>query len=180
MSWRIDTQAAGLLVVDVQERLLPAIRDGERVATRTALAVKVARLFDLPVFHTEQVPHKLGPTVAVVREALGIDQAPAPTKTAFSSADCHGPGELPGTLIVVGIETHVCVRQTVFDLRERGHEIYLLADALGSRSETDHRLALHELREVARARVTTLEALAWEMLGKAEGEPFKKLLALLK
>ena len=120
------------------------------------------------------------PTVAVVREALGENQPLAPVKTAFSSADCYAPGELPRALIVVGIETHVCVRQTVFDLRERGHEIYLLADAVSSRSEADHRLALHELREVARARVTTLEAIAWEMLGKAEGEPFKKLLTLLK
>ena len=180
MSWRIDTQASGLLVVDVQERLLPAIHHGDAVAARVALAVRVARLFGLPVFHTEQVPPKLGPTVPVVREALGPDQSPAPTKSAFSSAGCYAPGELPATLIVVGIETHVCVRQTVFDLRARGHAIYLLADAVGSRSETDHRLALHELRETAGARVTSLEALAWEMLGQAEGEPFKKLLALLK
>lgn len=180
MSWRINTQEAGLLVVDVQERLLPAIQHGEKVAARAALAVRVARLFGLPVFHTEQVPQKLGPTVAVLRDALGADQPSAPTKSAFSSADCYKPGELPKTLIVVGIETHVCIRQTVFDLRERGHAIYLLADALGSRSETDHRVALHELREAAQARVTTLEALAWEMLGQAEGEPFKKLLALLK
>lgn len=180
MSWRIDQTAAGLLVVDVQERLLPAIRQGEAVAMRVALAVRVARLFNLPTFHTEQVPHKLGPTVAAVREALGPEQAPAPTKSAFSSAGCYAPGTLPRTLIVAGIETHVCVRQTVFDLRERGHAVYLLADAVGSRSETDHRLALHEMRETAGARVTSLEALAWEMLGQAEGEPFKRLLALLK
>ncbi len=180
MSWRLNPRGTGLLVVDVQERLLPAIRNGEAVVARVALAVKVAQLFGLPVFHTEQVPQKLGPTVAAVREALGVEQPPAPTKTAFSSADCYQPDELPKTLIVVGVETHVCVRQTVFDLRERGHEIYLLADAVGSRSETDHRLALHELREIAHARITTLEAIAWEMLGKAEGEPFKKLLALLK
>lgn len=180
MSWRLNPQEAGLLVVDVQERLLPAIHRGEAVAARCAVAVRVARLFGVPVFHTEQVPHKLGPTVAVIREALGENQPPAPTKTAFSSADCYAPGELPQKLIVVGIETHVCVRQTVFDLRERGHEIYLLADAVGSRSETDHRLALHELREVAGTRITTLEAISWEMLVKAEGEPFKKLLALLK
>lgn len=180
MSWRINTREAGLLVVDIQERLLPAIQDGAALAARAALAVRVARLFHLPVFHTEQVPHKLGPTVANVREALGPDQVPAPVKSDFSSAGCYAPGELPRTLIVVGVETHVCVRQTVFDLRERGHEIYLLADAVGSRSETDHRLALHEMREIARARVTSLEALAWEILEKAEGEPFRKLLALLK
>ena len=72
------------------------------------------------------------------------------------------------------------MRQTVFDLRERGHAVYLLADAVGSRSETDHRVALHELREVAGARITTVEAVAWELLGRAEGPAFKALLALLK
>ncbi len=180
MSWRLDPNTAGLLVVDVQERLLPAIHQGEAVATRVAVAVKMARLFGMSVFHTEQVPHKLGPTVAIVRDALGPEQPTAPTKTAFSSVDCYPPGTLPKTLVVAGIETHVCVRQTVFDLRERGYEIYLLADAVGSRSETDHRLALHELREIAGARVTTLEAVSWEMLGRAEGETFKRLLALLK
>ena len=180
MSWRLNVRETGLLVVDVQERLLPVIQHGERIAARAAVAVRVARLFGLPTFHTEQVPHKLGPTVPVIRDALGESQPPAPTKTAFSSAGCYQPGELPRTLIVAGIETHVCVRQTVFDLRERGHEIYLLADAVGSRSETDHRLALHELRHTAKARVTTLEAVAWEIVGKAEGDVFKKLLALLK
>ena len=74
----------------------------------------------------------------------------------------------------------MCVRQTVFDLRERGHEVYLLADAVSSRSETDHRLALHELREIAGARITTLEAISWELLGRAEGVTFKSLLAILK
>ena len=101
-------------------------------------------------------------------------------KLEFSKAGCFAAGELPPTLLVAGIETHVCVRQTVFDLRERGHAVSLLADAVSSRSEADHRLALHEMREVARARITTREAVSWEMLGRAEGEPFKKLLAILK
>ena len=78
------------------------------------------------------------------------------------------------------METHVCVRQSVFDLRERGHAVYLLADAAGSRAEENHRLALHELREIAGARITTVETVAWELLGRAEGEAFKALLALLK
>ena len=111
---------------------------------------------------------------------MGPD-APAPRERRdFSKAGCFGPDELPPALLVAGVETHVCVRQTVFDLRERGHTIYLLADAVSSRAESDHRLALHELREIAGARITTLETVAWELLGRAEGEAFRKLLALLK
>lgn len=181
MSWRLDPSRTGLLVIDVQERLLPAIADADARLKKIILAVRVARQFGLPVFVTEQAPAKIGPTAAGVREALGDDATPPRADLLeFSKAGCYAPGELPPTVLVVGIETHVCVRQTVFDLRERGHAVHLLADAVGSRSETDHRVALHELREVAGARVTTVEAVAWELLGRAEGPAFKALLALLK
>ncbi len=180
MNWRLNAEETGLLVIDVQERLVPAMAGADALVKRVAASVAVARLFGLPVFHSEQVPQKLGPTVAAVRAALGADAPPARPKDTFSAAGCFGPDELPPTLLVAGIETHVCVRQTVFDLRERGHAIYLLADAVASRAESDHRLALHELREIAQARVTTFETVAWELLGRAEGEPFKTLLALLK
>ncbi len=180
MSWRLDPSQCALLVVDVQERLAPVMTNSAAVIKRVADAVKVARLFGLPIFHTEQAPEKLGPTVAPIREALGPDAPPARVLLDFSKAGCFATGELPPVLLVAGIETHVCVRQTIFDLRQRDHPVYLLADAVSSRSETDHRLALHELREIAHARVTTLEAVSWEMLGRAEGDAFKKLLAILK
>ena len=180
MSWRINADECALLIIDVQERLAPVMTHSAAVIKRVADAVKVARLFHVPVFHTEQAPEKLGGTVAPIREALGADAPPPRLRLEFSKAGCFDQGELPVSLVVVGIETHVCVRQTVFDLRARGHAVYLLADAVSSRSETDHRLALHELREIAGARVTTLEAIAWEMLGRAEGDVFKKLLAILK
>ena len=180
MSWRLDPKNAGLLVIDVQERLLPAMVESEARLKKIVTAVQVARLFGLPVFHTEQAPEKLGPTAAPVREALG-PTAPAPRlRRTFSKAECFTLDELPPTLLVVGLETHVCVRQTVFDLCEQGTGVYLLADAVSSRAEIDHRLALHEMREIAGARITTVETVAWELLIGAEGEIFKKLLALLK
>ena len=121
MSWRLDPKTCALLVIDVQELLAPVMQNSTAVVKRVADAVKVARLFGLPVFHTEQAPDKLGPTVAPIREALGTEAPAARLLLEFSKAGCFAPDELPPTLIVVGIETHVCVRQTVFDLRERGH-----------------------------------------------------------
>ena len=180
MGWRLIPDETGLLVIDVQARLVPAMSGADALVKRVADSVAVARMFGLPVFYTEQVPAKLGPTVPPVLDALGADAPPARVKSEFSAAGCFAPGELPPTVLVAGIEAHVCVRQTVFDLRERGHHIFLLADAVASRDDADRRLALHEMREIARARVTTLETVAWELLGRAEGEPFKKLLALLK
>lgn len=180
MSWRLDPLRTGLLIIDVQERLIPAMTGAESLVKKLATAVKVARLFSVPIFHTEQAPEKLGPTIAAVREALGPEAAQPRLGRDFSKAGCFQPDELPPTLLVAGVETHVCVRQSVFDLRERGHTVFLLADAVSSRAESDHRLALHELRGIAGARITSLEAISWELLGRAEGEAFRKLLALLK
>jgi nicotinamidase-related amidase len=177
--WRLDPKTAGLLVIDAQEKLLPAIRDSQALVKRIAEAVAVARVLGLPIFLTEQVPEKLGPTVAAVRAAFG-GEAPAPrAKRDFSSAGSFAEGELPPVLLVAGAETHVCVRQSVYDFRARGHGVYLLADAVGSRTEIDHRLALHELRETG-ARVTTLETVAWELLRGAGDERFRRVLAILK
>ncbi len=180
MSWRLDPRQTALLVIDVQERLVPVMTEPDTLVRKVVHAVQVARLFGLPVFHTEQAPAKIGRTVAPILAVLGEEAPPARWKDELSAAPVFGPQELPPTLLVTGIETHVCVRQTVYDLHARGHAIYLLADAVSSRSPVDHRLALHELREHAAKRVTSVEAVAWEFLGRAEGETFKRLLAILK
>ena len=75
MNWRLDPRRTGLLIIDVQERLLPAMTEPEARLEKMALAVEVARQFGLPIFHTEQAPDKLGPTVSVVRDALGDGRA---------------------------------------------------------------------------------------------------------
>ena len=180
MSWRLDRTRTALLVIDVQEKLMPVMTGSDALVKKLVTAIAVARQFSLPVFLTEQAPEKLGPTIAPVLDALGSEAPPPRLDLAFSKAGCFAPGDLPETVLVVGIETHVCIRQTVFDLRERGHVVYLLADAISSRSETDRRLALHELREIAGARVTTVETVAWELQGRAEGEEFRKMLKVLK
>ena len=180
MSWRLDSKQTALLIIDVQERLTPVIWESARMVKAVVSAVSIAQLFGLPIFVTEQVPHKLGTTVAPIRQALGDTALAARSKSVISAGPSFEPGELPATILAVGIETHVCVRQTVFDLRERGHAVWILADAVSSRAELDHRLALHELREIGGARISTVETVAWELLERAEGETFKTLLALLK
>ncbi len=82
-------------------------------------------------------------------------------------------------VIVAEIETHVCVRQTVYDLRLGGRTVILAGDAAASRHPDDHRLALEEMRQ-DKVLVTSVEALAWELAGGADSPRFKALLALLK
>jgi nicotinamidase-related amidase len=178
--WRLDRARTSLLVIDVQEKLVPVMTDSEALVRKLVTAILVARQFGLPIHHTEQAPEKLGSTVEPVRQALGPDAPPPRLDLAFSKAGCFRNGDLPANVLVAGIETHVCVRQTVFDLRARGHAVYLLADAISSRAEVDRRLALHELREIGGARITTVETIAWELLGRAEGDEFRRLLKLLK
>ena len=164
------------MVIDLQEKLLAALPRGEDVVTRAIKLVRMARLLDIPVFVTEQLPDKLGPTTA--RLAKYLDNTPRRTKTAFSSSGAL-PDPLPRHLVACGIEAHVCVRQTVYDLRRRERVVYLAADAVTSRDERDERLAIEEMRG-DKVLVTSAEAVCWEWLADAAHPKFKEALAILK
>lgn len=176
MNWRLDPTKTALAIIDIQEKLLPVIAGGDGVAAKAAQMARLARLFGMPILVTEQMPDKLGPTVEGVRDAVA-DYAPIPKKE-FSAAGVL-PRSMPKCVIVAGIETHVCVRQTVYDLRMRDQTVYVLADAVGSRSMVDHDVALAELRS-DKVLITSVEALAWEMLATAESHLFRPALAILK
>lgn len=176
MSWRLDPAKAGVLLIDLQERLVPAIHGGERIVKKAGDLLSAAELFGIPVFATEQVPEKLGPTVAALEFARrGIAAIP---KVSFSAASVL-PKELPPTVIVAGVEAHVCVRQTVYDLRLGGRTVIVPGDATGSRHPDDHRLALAEMRHDG-VLVQSVEALAFELAGGADSPRFKALLAIFK
>lgn len=176
MSWRLESTKTAVAIIDIQEKLVPAIAGGERIVAKAAQIARVAGLFGIPVFTTEQVPAKLGPTTPTVRVAIP-DFKPI-EKSTFSAAPVLPP-DMPKCVLVAGIETHVCVRQTVYDLRMRGHVVYVLADATGSRATADHEIALAELRS-DKVLVTSVEAAAWEMLGSADSNLFRAAIAILK
>ncbi len=176
MNWRLDPAKSGLLVVDVQEKLLPAILDHERILKKIIQAVREACELGLPVFVTEQVPDKLGATVPSLRGALGSVTALA--KSEFSAAKALPP-DLPKSLLVCGLETHVCVRQSVYDLRMMEKTVYVLADAVGSRALPDHQFALQEMQS-DKVLVASVEAVFLEMLGSAQHPSFKKILEIIR
>lgn len=171
---------SALLVVDVQERLLTAQPDAERIVWNTRRLIDGATALGVAVCVTEQVPEKLGPTVAQLAERL-----PDPfTKTAFSAAACdtlfdawRGAGVRH--VILAGIETHVCVAQTAFDLLAEGFEPLVAVDAVGSRFETDHRVALRRM-ESAAVGLTTTEAILFEWCETADDPAFRTISALAK
>ncbi len=178
MSARLDPGRAALVVVDVQEGFRTAIPDFDRVAAATATLVRGADAMDVPIVVTEQYPKGLGATVPEVADALPAGVEPLP-KTVFSAASAEGFG-LGGReqAIVCGIETHVCVNQTVLELLEDGTEVHVVADAVGSRSAANRELGLAKA-ERAGAWLTSVETALFELLGEAGTDRFKAVQRLV-
>lgn len=180
--YRLKKDQASLLVVDVQERLVAAMEPNarERVLNRTRAAVVGAGALGVPTIVTEQYPKGLGRTVPQLTEVLKTSGAPV-EKVDFSCAldpVLQQLGERK-QVIVTGMETHVCVFQTVRDLAARGYTPYLCADAVLSRTEEDKKVGLELCREVG-AVITTVEAALFDLLGRAGSPEFKAVSAAVK
>jgi nicotinamidase-related amidase len=169
-----------LLVVDVQEKLLPLIPGQERMVWNVRRLIDGAKLLGLPVLATEQYPKGLGHTTPELAERLGT----IPEKLTFSCGGCPevfaGLGERGvHKLLVCGIETHVCVQQTVFDLMAAGLRIYVAADAVTARGTIDHETALRRM-DAAGATLTTTEAALFEWCQAAGTPEFKEISKLVR
>jgi nicotinamidase-related amidase len=165
---------AALVVVDVQDgfRSYAAFAG---VADACAKLLQGARVLEIPAIVSEQYPKGLGHTAPEV----GLQDEPRIEKTVFSAVRADG-FDLAGRdqAIVCGIETHVCVSQTVHDLLDRGIEVHVPADAVGSRHEIDYDRGLERL-ERAGAIVTTVEAALFELLERAGTPEFKAVQKLI-
>jgi nicotinamidase-related amidase len=178
----LTPENACLVIVDVQERLWPVISDKERVAEKCATLLQGAALLRVPAIVTEQYPKGLGPTIPTVAEHLG--DAAVIEKTAFS---CWGEEAFRTKLqetgrreiILAGMETHVCVLQTVLDLLAAGRSVHLVADAVGSRNLRDYEVALRRM-EQAGALPATTEMVLFQLLRDARAPEFKAVQKLIK
>lgn len=178
---KLEPGGAVLLVVDIQEKLLPVMDGWEACAAAAKRMIEAARVLVVPVVVTEQYPAGLGPTCAMIKEALG--DAPVAEKMRFSAcveSVMQALGQLARRqVIVVGIESHVCVQQTVLDLLRAGYVPYLCADAVSSRRATDREAAIARMRQ-AGAVITTTESVIFELLGQAGAQQFKQILRIVK
>ena len=179
---RIDVRKAQLLVVDIQQKLLPHIDRHELVVSQTVRMIRAALLLELPITLTEQYPAGLGRTHPDVRVAA--DNALLLEKMTFSvlrdeEARAHLTGLGRPHVLLAGIETHVCVQQTALDLLDSQMTPFLLADAIGSRRALDRDTALERMRAGGLG-VTTVEAAIFEMIERADTELFKRLLPIVR
>ena len=171
---------AALLVVDVQGKLVTMIPGHQRLVWNCRRLIDGAKILGVPVAATEQYPQGLGPTAAELAQRLGT----IPSKLAFSCGEC---GEIFSAwrdkgiwkILVCGIETHVCVGQTVHDLLAEGFRVYVAADAVGARGAIDHEIALRRM-DSAGATLTTTEATLFEWCGRAGSPEFKQISQLVR
>lgn len=175
---KLDPRRAALVVVDVQEAFRKAIPDFEAVAGATATLVQGAEAIGIPIVVTEQYPKGLGETVPEVAGALPAGVEPL-EKLCFSASEAEG-FDLDGRnqAIVCGVETHVCVNQTVLDLLDSGVEVHVVEDAVGSRSEQNRQVGLHKA-ERAGAVLTSVETALFELVGRAGTDEFKRVQKLV-
>lgn len=186
MTGKLQRERSQLLLIDLQERLVPAIDGHDAVVATAERLVRYARRLSVPITISEQYPKGLGPTVIRLIEAAG-NAAARLDKVEFSCLANSGLAVHLGSIqakgrdqvVVAGVEAHVCVLQSVLDLLGGRYEVFLAADAVGSRAASSRALAIDRLRD-AGATIVDNEMVMFEWLERAGTPEFKELQGLLK
>jgi nicotinamidase-related amidase len=178
-------EQTALVLIDVQERLFPAMDADHREEVMRNIKVLVAagRRLHVPILVTEQYPKGLGHTLQELTDALEPSIEPI-GKVEFSACAVGTfRSRLEATaarhVVLAGIEAHVCVLMTALDLLAAGYGVHVVADAVTSRTQGNWRLAMHQLRQ-AGAVVTTTETVLFQLLGQADTDDFRELARLIR
>jgi nicotinamidase-related amidase len=174
-----------LLIIDIQERLAAAMetKDREGVLNNTSILLQAATLLEIPAVKTEQYPKGLGPT-----EKGLLDHMPADSNSIEKmSFSCCANDEFCASaleeerkqFIIAGMETHVCVLQTAFELQQRGYQPFVVADAVCSRTGRNRRIALQRMRQ-AGITITSTESVLFEWLRDATHPQFRTISKMLR
>jgi len=178
----ITPEDTALVLIDVQEKLLPAMHNKEALLDNLKKMVKGARILGLPILSTEQNPAGLGPTVPEIAELLP-DGKPV-SKFSFSSCGTEQfIEEIKAinrqSILIVGMEAHVCVYQTAADLANLNYDVQVVADAVASRTLENKQIGL-EKSKAAGAGITSTEIALFELLKIAKGDKFKEIIKIVK
>ena len=173
-----------LLICDVQERFAKAMFEFDKITQNSTKLINALKLFNVPMIVSEQNPKALGKTIP----QFDISNAKGPfAKTQFSmcipeindelSKICCG--QKPKSVILIGIEAHVCIENTAIDLRQDGYEVHTVADCCTSRTQEDRLLALERMRDIG-CHITTSENVIFKLMGDAKHEEFKNIQKFIK
>ncbi|MBG9386799.1 isochorismatase family protein [Caenimonas aquaedulcis] len=199
----LDADESQLVLVDYQDRLMPSIHEAQLVLRNAGRLARIAQLFDLPVWGTEENPQGLGAMApelkslcrrtlekqafsAVADGLVDWLRPPAPPQRGGNARSLPKHLQKPAaaqehrnTIVIAGCEAHVCLLQTALDLLEEEMDVWVVTDACGSRTERNRDAAFDRLAG-AGAELVTTEMVAFEWLRTAEHPDFKEVLALLK
>lgn len=178
----LQREKTALLVIDIQERILPVIFEYERVIENTLKLVNGFKILNLPIYFTEQYTKGLGTTESKIKYALeGIEVIQKMTFSCFGAGDLFEQLKKKGIeqIVVCGVEAHVCVLQTVLDLLAQDLQVHVAADAVSSRRKFDYEIALRRM-ESNGAEVTLAESVLFELLNICGTDEFKAVSKLIK
>lgn len=174
-------EEAVLLVIDIQDKLVPAMKYGEQVIRNTHTIISVAQTLEIPIIITEQYPKGLGKTVSSLSEHL--TEALTCEKMTFSGCTSDVISALKRLgrkkIVITGMETHVCVFQTVRDLLAQGYQVFVVGDAVCSRTKENYRNGLSLMSSMG-AVITNTETVFFDLMKEAGTPLFKELSKLIK
>lgn len=178
---RLRREDTVLLVVDLQEKFLPVVHEFDRVQKNASLLLRVAKQLQMPIIFTEQYPEKLGRTRPELLEIA--PEAPVIPKLLFSACTERTLQAIEQsgrkTVLVCGIEAHICMLQTTLDLRERGYHVFVPRDAISSRTPQNVEAGWQRMMQ-AGVLSTSAESATYELLVEAGTPDFKALLPFIK
>jgi nicotinamidase-related amidase len=181
-SLSLDKGRSGILIVDVQTKLMSVMRRGETVAENIIKLLKLSGLFSLPVLVTEQYPRMMGPTLPEIKKALPVYEPLE--KMQFNCCSVSGFNERLRSadlknIILTGAEAHICILQTCMTLLEQGYNVHVPRDAVDSRTEENWQTGL-DIMNRAGSVITSTETIVFQVLGRAGTPEFKKMLKMIK
>jgi nicotinamidase-related amidase len=172
-----------LAVIDIQEKLLPPIWENERLIRNSQLLIRLANILSIPVLVTTQYAKGLGHIVPAISSLLpGVEPVDKLEFGCFGNADfCSAVSAKAGrnTLLLCGMETHICVMQTALGALNQGINVHVAADAVGSRTELNWKLGLERMRD-AGAVISSTEMMMYELMAKSGMPAFKEMLQYIK
>jgi nicotinamidase-related amidase len=178
----LSRESALLIVIDIQGNLFEVMQSKEVLLVNALKVIKGAKIFNLPIIATEQIPEKLGQTLPLLAQELA--GSAIISKESFSCwEDSHFKEKIESfgrkAIIILGIECHVCVYQTASDLIHHGYDVYVVADAVSSRTKENSDIGIEAMKDSG-AHITSSEMLLFELLRSAGDAKFKEIYKLVK
>ena len=179
----LEAERCVLLVIDIQEKLLPPMYEKERLVRNSQLLIRLAKLLSIPMLFSTQYAKGLGQTVPEISSmAPGIEVMDKLQFGCFANGEfCSTFASIKGrdTLLLCGMETHICVMQTCLGALNAGHIVHIAADAVSSRNELNWKIGLQRMRD-AGAVISSTEMMIYELLVKSGTAEFKEMLQYLR